>query len=350
MKRAYFRNTSLFKTTSIILLISILTNTICNSQQIVKPTKNIQFDDSVLDFYKLYSSFTDPGEYAYLYNNLPDSLPELCRLIRSQYINYGWELDDYRELIPEGRWNESVKYMTVRSALKGLLSYDSSGLVKNRKPENRLILTCRDNAILLASILKYRGIPTRVRYGFATYLIPGFHPYHVICEVWNKNDNRWMLIDPSADKIDFSREEFEFSNDVWLKMHNNKIDPELYGIPGEFTGLMPIILVLCSDQASILGNEYTIGQYPPILDYAIENKQIPSKHIETLSKIGELMKAIDAESISELKEIFDTNPQIQFTKSFEPEAKIIENNTLTNNSSTNKPHIEFVEPILIHYN
>jgi formylglycine-generating enzyme required for sulfatase activity len=343
MKRVYFLNTTLFKAISLILLISILTITECNCQQNVKPTKNVQSNGSALDFYKQYSSFTDPGEYAYLYNNLPDSLPELCSLIKSQFINYGWELEMYRDQIPEERWNETSKYPTVKSALKGLLSYDASGFVMNRKPENRLILTCRDNATMLASILKYRGIPVRVRYGFATYLIPGFHPYHVICEVWNKKDNRWMLVDPSADKIDFSRAEFEFANDVWLKMHNNEIDPELFGIPGEFTGLMPIILVLCSDQASILGNEYTIGQYPPILDYVIENNQIPSKHIKTLKKISELMKAIDAESISELREIYDNTPQIQFTKSFDPGTKIIENNTLITNSSTNKPLIEFLD-------
>jgi len=207
------------KNTVLIIMITILTITGCSSQQEVKFTDN----KSVLDFYKQYSEFTDPGEYAYLYKNLPDSLPELCRLIRSQYINYGWELDMYREQIPKERWNESAKYPTVKSALEGLLSYDSRGLVKDRKPENRLMLICRDNALLLASILKYRGIPARVRYGFAPYLIPGFHANHVICEVWNEKENRWMLVDPSADRIDFAREEFDFSNDVWLKMQKKKL-------------------------------------------------------------------------------------------------------------------------------
>jgi hypothetical protein len=85
-----------------------------------------QADSSLLNFYRQYSSFTDPGEYKYLYKNLPDSLPELCSLIRSQFINYGWELDMYKEQIPKERWNESLKYPTVKSALEGLLSYDSS--------------------------------------------------------------------------------------------------------------------------------------------------------------------------------------------------------------------------------
>jgi len=48
-------------------------------------------------FYKQYSSFTDPGEYSYLYKNLPDSLPELCSLIRSQFIHPYAELPQYRD-------------------------------------------------------------------------------------------------------------------------------------------------------------------------------------------------------------------------------------------------------------
>ena len=145
---------------------------------------------SVLDFYRQYSFFTDPGEYEYLYEKLPDSLPELCRLIQSQFIHPYAELPKYREQIPEERWNESLKYPTVQSILEGLLSHDSRGLVKDWKPANRLVLGCREYSILLASILKYRGIPARVRNGHATYLIPGFHASHTICEVWNKNDKR----------------------------------------------------------------------------------------------------------------------------------------------------------------
>ena len=329
------------KNTALIFMISILTITGCSSQQKAKFTDN----ESVLDFYKQYSEFTDPGEYEYLYKNLPDSLPELCSLIRSQYINYGWELDKYREQIPKERWNESAKYPTVKSALEGLLSYDSRGLVKDRRPENRLMLICRDNALLLASILKYRGIPARIRYGFAPYLIPGFHANHVICEVWNEKENRWMLMDPSADRIDFDREEFDFSNDVWLKMQKKEINPKLYGMPGEneYNGSPLMTTVVCYDLASILGTEYPIGQYSPILDYVFQNNQFTPKQIEILNRINELMKSIDSDNISKLQKIYNNTSQIQFTKRFDPVIINTENNTRTNDSSINKPIIEFAD-------
>ena len=100
----------------------------------------------------------------HVYNlTLSDSLPELCSLIKSQFIPTYAELPKYREQIPKERWNEMYRYPSVKTFLEGLLSYDSSGIVNDRKPEDRLVLICRYNSILLVSILKSRGIPARVR-------------------------------------------------------------------------------------------------------------------------------------------------------------------------------------------
>lgn len=332
----------------IIYLISILIFTGCDAQGISKRSavsgqiKNVEFaGGSILDFYRQYSPFTDPGEYEYLYENLPDSLPELCSLIRSQFIHQVAELRMYRDQIPKERWNEGFKYPTVKSQLEGLLSYDSSGLVRDRKLEHRLVLACRDYSLLLASILKYRGIPARVRYGHATYLIPDFHASHVICEVWNENDNRWMLVDPSVGMIDFSKEKFDFSNDVWLKLQQNEIDPNLYGVPGKYTGLVSIISKVFADLASVLGTEYTIYQYAPMLDYAFENdNQLTSEHIEILNRISELMKSLDADNLSKLREIYNNTPQIQITKSFKLDTTHTENNAKNRDSSKNKTNTE----------
>jgi sulfatase modifying factor 1 len=307
----------------------------------------IKTEADLLDFYRQYSSFTDPGEYEYLYKNLPESLPELCSLIKSQFIHPYAELPIYRDQKLEERGDESVKYPTVKSILEGLLSYDNSGLVNNRKPEDRLILGCRHNAILLASILKYRGIPARVRTGHVTYIRPGFHLSHTICEVWNEHDKHWMLVDPSMVMIDFSREQFDFSNDLWLKLQKGEIDPNQYGFPGRYSGLVSIVGKISSDLASILGTEYPINQYAPILDYAFENNdQLTNEHIETLNRISELMKSIDAENLSKLQQIYNSTPQIQITKTFESDLKkseIPEINTKVKNSSINKPDIEFVD-------
>ena len=328
-----------------ILMIVFLLTTSCQSDSTKSNRKNQlveneQIDSSILDFYRQYSSFTNPGEYAYLYENLPDSLPELCKLIKSQFIHPYAELPKYRDQIPKERWNEAVKYPTVESILEGLVSYNTSGLVHNRKPEDRLVLICRHNAILLASILKYRGIPARVRAGYATYIIPDFHTNHAICEVWNKNENRWMLVDPDMGMVDFSRDKFDFGNDAWLKMQKKEIDPNLFGMPGQHPGVLSIIAIVGTDLACVLGTEYTIYQYAPILEYAFQNdNQLTAEHIETLNNISELMKTLDAKNLSKLQDIYNTTPEIQITKQFDPTTI----NTENRDSLKDKPIIEFVD-------
>jgi hypothetical protein len=53
------------------------------------------------------------------------------------------------------------------------------------------------------------------------------------------------------------------------------------------------------------------------LDYAFENNdQLTNEHIETLNRISELMKSIDAENFSKLRDIYNITPQIQITKQF----------------------------------
>jgi formylglycine-generating enzyme len=343
----------IMKTTMFILMFSILMQFNCaqnNPQKddglVLKNTFN-KDSISVLDFYRKYSTFTDPCEYAYLYKNLPDSLPELCSLIKSQFIHPFAELPYYSDKIPKERWNEMVNYPTVKSILKGLVTYDSRGLVKDRKPEDRLVLGCREYAILLASVLKHRGIPARVRSGHASYLIPGFHASHTICEVWNEKDKRWMLVDPSTGMIDFNREKFDFSNDLWLKMQKSEIDPTIYGLPGNHIGLVSIVGKISPDLASILGTEYTIYQNAPILDYAFKNNnQLPAEQIEILNKICELMKSLDADNLTKLQDIYNNTPEIQITKTFKGDLIKLENsedNAKTKNTTINKPDIEFAD-------
>lgn len=278
-------------------------------------------DDFVLEFYRRYSPFTDPGEYGYLYENLPNSLPALCSMIKSQIIHPFSELPKLRDKIPQERWNEYFNYPTVQSILEGLVSHDSSGFNSERKAEDKLILGCNQNAILLASILKYRGIPARVRAGHAAYIMPGFHVSHTICEVWNNDEKRWILVDPSMDMVDFSRDKFDISNELWFQMQKGEIDPDLYGIPRRYTGLVSIVGKVCTDLASLLGTEYPINQYAPILDNIFKNNQLTNEQIELLNNICELMNSNDAENLVKLREIYYSSPQIQITKVFSLEGK-----------------------------
>lgn len=307
-----------------VLLTSILME-ICGAQPLSESpempamkSSGEPIDTSLLEFYRQYSSSTDPGEYGDLYQGLPVSLQELCSLIRSQFIHPYAELPKYRDRIPQERWGEMSKYSSVVSILGGLVSYDSSGLTKGRQIEDKLVLGCWHNSILLASILKSRGIPARVRYGHATYIAPGYHISHVISEVWNEDELRWMLVDPSMDMVDFSRDKFDFSNEAWLQYQREEIDPSLYGIPGRYSGMGSIAAKVSGDLASILGTEHTTFEFAPILDFIFEeDKELTAEQTEILNRISALMRSIDADSFAELKHLYNNTPDLQITRSFD---------------------------------
>jgi hypothetical protein len=292
---------------------SILANQKRETGQVEKKNKQLQsVDNKILEFYRQYGFYTNPGEYEPMFANLPDSLTAICKLIKSQLIHPIADLPKYRDLIPKERSYEDLKYPTVESILAGLKQYNPDGLILNRKPADRLVVSCRYHAILLASILKYKGIPVRVRYGFAIYLYPEYHIYHVICEVWNNNEKRWMLVDPDRQMIDFPSQQFQFASDAWMKYQQDKLDANTYGVP-DWWGAHPILDVLCHDLASVLGNEHTYYNRPPIsADSTMNVKDMPADQIDVMNKISILMTNVDA-NFNELQKLYNENKQLQFS-------------------------------------
>ncbi len=328
------------RNTLLLITISILTLSGCNAQQQIEFTD----ENSVLDFYCQYSSYTNPGKYEYLYENLPDSLPALCQLIQKQFMHIVAEYPSYKDVMPSESQYDITKYTTIESILEALYHKDSNGLIINRKPEDRLVFSCQNYALMLASMLKFKGIPARVRYGHATYLIPDFHASHVICEVWNKTEKRWMLVDPNVNMIDFSRDKFDFSNEAWLQMQNGAIDPNSFGFPGKYSGEGSITGKISADMASLLGTEFPLTMYSPIMEYYFKDeKQLPQEQIKILDSISELMQSLNAENLSKLQRIYKNTPEIQVTKSRDVKYLTDEDTKPKESFSDEKPVIEFVD-------
>jgi hypothetical protein len=201
-------------------------------------------------------------------------------------INPVADLAPYRDRIPPERHHEDSKFPTTADLLAGLAQLNPAGLIPDRLPEERLVVTYRYHAILLASILKHRGIPTRVRYGFAPYLDPGRHISHVICEVWNEAERRWMLVDPDRQMINFPREKFEFAGDVWQQ---EGIDVSQYGM-GISWGAYAVLDMLCHDFASVQGRELLYWEHPPLTGNIRMNVEtIPAEQLEIVNRIAALL-------------------------------------------------------------
>jgi hypothetical protein len=277
-------------TTMTILSVLAVFQSICLSV----PSSQTEVQDTVLDFYRRFSVDTDPGEHTKLYLGLPESLEELCRLVKCQLI-HPFQAQPYAHVLtPERRFDEQ-KYTTVKAMLAGLISYDPNGLVFTRKPQHRLVLSCRFYSILLASILKHRDIPTRCRYGFGRYIAADkdMRVCHVICEVWNKEQQRWMLVDPILGMVDFPAHQFEYATQSWQRLRQGKVNPEKYGVAGT-TGNYHILDMLCHDVAAVLGEELLYKERPPVsLDKELDVIKMEQDQLELLDTLASLLQEPD---------------------------------------------------------
>jgi hypothetical protein len=171
--------------------------------------------------------------------------------------------DLYGFRIPDARKRESH----IRSAeelLNRILALDARPLSVARPVDKRLIGVCRHFAVLLAAMLRAKGIPARVRCGFGTYFNPGYFEDHVVCEIWNAAKRRWLLADPQFDEVwrkaleidhdvlDVPRDRFLIAADAWALCRAGKADPQKFGIfKGDLRGLWFIAGNLVHDVAAL---------------------------------------------------------------------------------------------------
>ncbi|MBV9280504.1 MAG: transglutaminase [Chloroflexi bacterium] len=135
--------------------------------------------------------------------------------------------------------------------VQALLALDPAPLsVPRASPEKRVVGTCRHFAVLSCALLRYRGIPARVRCGFATYFQPDQGLDHWITEYWDGDQARWVRIDSEilampvlSHPEDLRPGEFLSGGEAWSAFRRGEIDASRFGVcgtenwgPGEIRG------------------------------------------------------------------------------------------------------------------
>ncbi len=206
------------------------------------------------EFWLQTSRFTDPGEYRWMYDSLPDTIPEICEVIHKQLIHIVMA-NNFSKAIKRKIEREDFRLQTVASMLQALNERCPGTLINERTPDERIIVTCRSYSILLASILKHKKIPCRVRVGFAPYIKnDGSFIDHWICEYLDTSDDKWKLVDPDTRRYNISDDDFVLSGRAWQGARKKELDPEKFGW-GDYWGSSYILNNLCCDLACITGSE-----------------------------------------------------------------------------------------------
>jgi len=257
-----------------------------------QPGKKTIPDENRLALYAEQSSVTDPGDYIYLYDALPESMDSLCFLIKRQLIHpmealqMGYSIE---QVIEEGAIDNTERI------LEALVKKDSTGLNFERLPDDRLLIACHHHAMLLTSILRTRNIPVRMRFGFARYFERdmGVRFGHIICEVWNENEKRWMLVDPDRQYVDFSPERFDFADEAWNNLLKDRIDQDVY-ISSIGDGLQGVVNLLALDAAHIIHEERIHWIYPDVALKEIRSfEDLDENDMHALDEAAGLLKDPD---------------------------------------------------------
>jgi hypothetical protein len=191
-------------------------------------------------YYATQSIVTDPGVYKELLSDLPDDIPSLCRAIQGLFLHRWWT-EQYCVNISEAQ-KEEIKIRKLTRQLKRILELEDSPLTTARRPDRRLVGTCRDYAAVLTSFLRHKGISARMRVGFATYLNPGQYIDHYLCQYWNAAQKQWLLVDSQIDDLqrrtmhitfdtcNVAEDLFVTAGKAWQLSREGKVDPDLFGI------------------------------------------------------------------------------------------------------------------------
>lgn len=277
---------------------------------------------TMLEYYTQQSKLTTPGQFAHLFDALPNDISGLCKVVQGLIIHYrageavGYTIQQDRLLEVDMRYVEKI--------LARLIELDDRPLTESRPVEKRFVGCCRDFAVLFCAMARHKGIPCRVRVGFAAYInigSPGFNVDHEIAEYWDTNAGRWRLIDPEQtlrliewNKIDFDvtdipRHQFIVGGQAWQASRKGEADPMMFGVAPDDDFLKGWWLIrnrLMVDFIALNRTELLLWDSWAMADYP----EPSAEDLELVHEVARLTEASD-ESFDLLRGLYEANSQLR---------------------------------------
>ena len=281
-----------------------------------------------LSFYSTQSPFSDPGEFGYLYQDFPDSIEQLCEIVHGLIVNPCDTEKLYGFSITDEQYTNEVNLHNIKDILEKIVSDNPSPLTVSRVPEKRLAGLCRHFALLLVSILRYKGIPARVRCGFETYYKEGVPLDHWVAEYWDKEQKAWQLVDPEigdeeikasnmiATLINIPEGEYLTAGEVWQLCRTGKADPDQFQAP------VPGVKGWWFIRANVLKDFYALNKielvpwdYTEFADKQFGNlSELNSEEIELFDCLAEITSEKENINFTQLRNLYLNDPKLQVGK------------------------------------
>jgi hypothetical protein len=217
------------------------------------------------EHYATHGRITTPGRHAKRLEELPDELEALCAAIRGLIIHHA---SAAAASLPQAR-REEVRSRHIAAMLARIVELDTRPPDQHRQPEARLIGCCRDFATLFCATLRHRGIPCRVRVGFADYLTDELLVDHWLAELWDAATRRWVRVDAeyepkdrppalaSVDPLDVDHARFIDAGRAWRECRSGRMEADRFGYDTTETGLSVVRANVLHDLACLQKVELT---------------------------------------------------------------------------------------------
>ncbi|WP_425244937.1 transglutaminase-like domain-containing protein [Streptomyces sp. NEAU-NA10] len=187
------------------------------------------------DFSLRQTPYSDPGDLDVA--GLPRDPRRLTALVRGLVL-HRLEGERVGYVIPEERLREDAESRYVTEILRILRERKDAPLTEPRAYDQQFVGTCRDYSLLLCSLLRATGTPARIRGGYGTYFVDGFHDDHWVTE-YQLPDGSWRLADAQVhadfydvpfDPLDVPRDRFVVAGQAWRACRDGSADPATFGV------------------------------------------------------------------------------------------------------------------------
>lgn len=282
-------------------------------------------------FYLQTSEFTELGLYRDFARSLPDDINELCLLQRAQIIHPVGLLNPSTRMDKDTFWGdlseipltrldfEEDYFPTAMSMFAELLRLDPDYAL-TRRAKNKIHLTCRCQAIMLAATLKAKGIPARVRSGYTDYIRePGSYCDHWITEYYDEKAARWILVDADIhcdphidfDPNDIPRDRYQTGAMAYLKLRRGEIqgDQLSYASWPVTHGMAAALRGVFYDFHCLMNHEIIFLHQPSYV--ADKNFDLSEEELKEIDALAELMLDPD-ENFEQLQAIWDNEQKMKF--------------------------------------
>ena len=275
----------------------------------------------LLSYYASPGVFTTVEGFEDQVEALLDDVASVVAAVQGLLIHEAWA-PAYGVTLSSKRVAEKELHGAV-AMLHRASSMDTRPLSVARSADCRVVSVCRHFATLFVAFMRQKGVPARVRSGFANYFESGVNGDHWVGEYWNAKQGRWVLVDeqldelqrnvvkPDFDTLDVPRDRFLVAGDAWHACRSGGADPQTFGVgSADLWGLEEVMGAVFLDLAALQKVELLPWNW-----YGLA-KQDGAWELELnlIDRLAALSTAADAAALTELQELVARDRRLALPK------------------------------------